>query len=160
MNDQVAVRVGNRGADFAKKFQTFWDRERLFVAILVDRQPIDVFHHKVRQPVLCRSAVQQSRDVWMIEPRQNLPLVPKMSQHGVSVRAAFDQFDRNLLTILVVGTLGEKHRAHSAATEFANNAVTIDQFSGRKIVSLKTLGRKKAIPILKGNLPISMRLEQ
>ena len=107
MNDKMPVRVGNRGADFAKQFQPFDNGERVRVAVLVDRKSFDVFHDEIGKAVPRRPAVEQPRNVRVIEAGQNLPLVAEMAQDRIGVHAAFDQLDRNLLLVFGVGALGQ-----------------------------------------------------
>ena len=66
----MPMRVGDRGADLAEELQPLGDVERSAVAVLVDRLPFDVLHHEVRQAVLGRAAVEQARDVRVIEARR------------------------------------------------------------------------------------------
>ena len=52
-----------------------------------------------------RAAVEQARDVRMVEAREDLPLVAQLA-HRVAGRDAADDLDRDLLVELVVGALG------------------------------------------------------
>ncbi len=79
--------------------------------------PFDVLHDEIRQAVLGRVAVQQARDVRVIEAREDLPLVAEAAQHGLRIHAALDELDRDLLLVLPVGAPGEIDRAHAAAAD-------------------------------------------
>ena len=117
MDDGTAVRVGDRGAHLAKELQPPGDVERVLVAILVDRQPLDVLHDEVRQAVLGRAAVEQPRDVRVIEASEDLALVAEAAQHRLRIHAALDELDRDLFLVLAVGAPREIDRAHSAAAD-------------------------------------------
>ena len=54
----MAVRINHRCANLAEKFQSFTKGETLRIAILVDRNAFDIFHHEIRQPVFGRAAVE------------------------------------------------------------------------------------------------------
>ena len=62
----------------------------------------------------------------MIEAGEDLPFIPKMAQHRIRVHAALDDLDRDLLFVLLVGTLGQINRTHSAAAKLTNHAVWPD----------------------------------
>src|SRR5688572_27560550 len=97
MDDGAAMRVGDGGAGLAKELKPVGYRQRVLVAILVDRQALDVLHDEIRQAVLSGVAIEQACDVRMIETGEDLPLVAETAQHGFRIHAALDELDRGLL---------------------------------------------------------------
>ena len=91
------------------------------VAVGGDRLAFDVLHHEVRQAVVGRAAVDQARDVRMIELRQDLPFGAEAPQNVIRIEAAPDEFERDLLAVFVVGPGGEIDRAKSAPADLADD---------------------------------------
>ena len=77
VNDQIGMRILNRGTDLAKQLQPLGGREPLRIAELIERFALDEFHHEIRPPIPRRAAVQQPRDVRVIQSRQDLTLRAK-----------------------------------------------------------------------------------
>ena len=119
----MLMRVMDGGANSLKEFQSLLCVESVLIAMVVDRQPLDVLHHQVRPIFFRRAAVEQARDVGMIERRQNLSLVAKATHDKVRVHAAANQLDCDLLSILIIIAFAEINRAHAAASELANDFV-------------------------------------
>ena len=90
------------------------------VAVFIKRNPFDIFHDKIGKAALGHAAVEEAGNVGMIEVCQDLALIAEMPEHGISVHAAFDQFDSDTLFILLVGTLSQIDRAHAAAADLFN----------------------------------------
>ena len=103
MDDEVLVRVGHGCADFAEQIEPLLVCELMAVAIGRKRLALDVFHDEVGQAVVGRAAIDQPRDVRMIELRQNLALVAEAAQDVVRIEPALDELDRDFLPVLVVG---------------------------------------------------------
>lgn len=116
MNDEMLMRVLHGGADLPKKLQAFAHVELLLLAILIQRQPFDVFHHEVRSPVFGCAAVEQTRDVRMVQIGQNLPFVLEAALQFFAAGA--HQLDGDLLLELIVSAFGQPDRAHSAVRDF------------------------------------------
>ena len=120
------MRVGHRGADLQEDLQPLIDREATRLAILVDRQTVDVLHHEIREALAARAAVKQPRDVRMLESREDLALVSKALQHGVAIHAALDELDGGAHLELRIVALAKKDGAHAAATQLAHDAIRAD----------------------------------
>ena len=80
------------------------------VAVEVDGLALDVLHHEVGTAGLGGPAVQQSRDPWVLEGRQDLPLldearVPALARGG-------GDLDRDPLPVSVVVPHGEVDDSH------------------------------------------------
>ena len=133
VDDGAAMRIGDGRAHLAKELQPFGDVECLLVAIVVDRQPLDVLHDEVRQAVLGRVAVEQARDVRVIEAGEDLPLVAEAAQHGLRVHAALDELDGDLLLVLAVGAPREIDRAHPAAADPLQDLPVADDLADQAV---------------------------
>src|SRR5207248_3651126 len=129
VDDGVAMRVTDRGAGFAEKLQSLSNQQIVRIAILIDRHAFDVLHDKIRQSIFGHAAVEQARDVRVIEAGQDLSFVAEMAQHRIGVHAPLDQLDRDTLLILLIRALGQINRAHPATAEFAQDAVWPDQLA-------------------------------
>ena len=90
MDDEVAMRVGHRVADLREQFETLVQRSVARVAVVEQRNAVDVLHHRVRTAIRRHAAVEQARDAGMIQPRENLPL-------GVEARLLADRLEAQQL---------------------------------------------------------------
>ena len=113
MHDQPLMRELHRAADFLEQAQARIERQRALVAVRVDRLALDVFHDEIRLAARRRAAVEQARDVRMLQRREDLPLAREVREH-LGVGHAADQLDRGALLEMSVGALGEIDRAHAA----------------------------------------------
>ena len=123
MNDQVLMRIGDRRAHLAEELQALGRGQRIRVAVGVNRFALHVLHDEVGQSVIGRSAVDQARDVRMIELRQNLPFIAKPAEDVLGVEPAPNELDRNLLAIFVVRSRGQIDCAQAAPANFADDLV-------------------------------------
>ena len=97
--------------------------ELLGVAVLVDGLALDELHHVVRQAVVGRAAIEQARDVGMIEAGQDLPLVPESPQDEIGIHAPLDDLDGDLLPEMIVSANSPVHRPHAPAADLFDDAV-------------------------------------
>ena len=82
MDDEVLVRVLHRVADRAEQLEPLARRQLPASSqYSVDRLAVDVLHHEVGLPVVGRAAVEEPRDVRVLEPGQDLPLARKRAPH-------------------------------------------------------------------------------
>ena len=72
------------------------------------------------------AAVEQPRDVGMVERRENLSLGAEAVVIDLGVEAGAQQLERDLLLERAVGALGEEHARHAAAADLANDAIRAD----------------------------------
>ena len=126
MHYQMPVRVSRGLAHLLEEPQPRRHVEPSLAAIFINRRARDVFHHEVGHSVFGRAAVEQPRDVGVIERGQNLPLGAKTAQHLVAFRSAFEELDGDLFFILPVGALGQIDRAHAAAPQLTQDAMGAD----------------------------------
>src|SRR5215217_2562193 len=133
MNHCVTMCVGDRGAHVTKKFQSFSDRESMFVAILIDWQPFDVLHYEIRQAVLGCAAVEEARDIRMIEAGEYLSLVTEVAKHRIGIHATLDQLNSDPFFVLFVGTLSQIHAAHPTGADPSQDFVVTDRLADQRI---------------------------
>ena len=74
MHDEVAVRVLDRLQHLLKQRQACGEIEPLLARVHGERHAIDEVHHAVRVAVGEHAAIQQARDVGMLEVSQDAPL--------------------------------------------------------------------------------------
>ncbi len=141
VNDQVLMCVLHSGAYADEEFESLGDVEVILVAVSVDRRAINVLHHQVRPSVGGGASVEQARDVGMVKIRQHLAFVSKAGEDLVGVHAAFDQLDRNLLVVLLVGAFGEPDRAHPPGAQQPLEAVGTDKLIAHGVVLRHLLRR-------------------
>ena len=90
------MRVGDRRAHLAEKLQTLGRGQRVRLAVGVDRFAAHVLHDEVGKAVVGRPAVDQARDVRVIEMRQDLSLGPEVPEDLRGIESSPNEFDRNL----------------------------------------------------------------
>src|SRR4030095_14832638 len=64
-----------------------------------------------------------TRDVWMLELREDLPLATEAANQIVFAERRCDNLDRDLFGELVVCARGEIHGAHTATADLAHDAI-------------------------------------
>src|SRR5579864_5677000 len=114
MNHQVLVSVLHRRTHLAKQIEALHGGKLSRIAILIDRLALYVFDHQVRLALFSRTAVEEPRDIGMIEVSQNLAFGFESAYQKIRVKAGSDQLDRYLFVVLVVRTHGLVDRAHAA----------------------------------------------
>ena len=77
------------------------------------------------------AAVEEPRDVRVLEHREDAPLFAKPADHHGAGQAAPDELDRDLLIEFAVGALGEEHGTHAAVPELAHDSVRTDAAAGQ-----------------------------
>ena len=126
MDDQIPVRVGHRAAHDQEHAQPIGERQLVPVAVAVDGLALDELHHDVGRAVVGRAAVEEPRDVRMLEAGEDLPLPPEVADRVVAGAADRDDLDRDPLAVLIVGARGQIDDAHPAVAELAEHAVGAD----------------------------------
>ena len=161
VDDQVLVRVLNRGADVPEELQARGGVEPVRVAVVDDRLSFDVFHGEVRPAVRRAAAVEKAGDERVLEAGENLTFVPEAADDAVGVHAALEHLDRDALLERVIVADAKIHGAHAAVTDLSNQAVRaktsllpgIGRNTGRRVgtgVGGKLTGRK--------NIPAAMSI--
>ena len=131
MHDEILMRVVHGFADALHQTQTGLERQMCVGAIAIQRDPVDVLHHEVRQPMLVGAAVEQTRDAGMIEPRQRPALLLEARQDLLGVEAAPQQLDRDTL-FEHVDARRQVDDPHAAAADLALEHVRTEAPAGRR----------------------------
>ena len=126
MNHQALMRVLDRRADTEKQLQALSDRRPVRATELVDRRAVDELHHEIRDAAVGGAAVEEARDVRVIQTRENLALPAEALNDSGRVESRAHQLQRDLLLVLAIGANGREHFAHAAATELRNDVVRPD----------------------------------
>jgi hypothetical protein len=139
VDDEIPVRVLHRGGDKREEIEPLRHRRAMFLAPSGDREPLDVLHREERASVVRRAAIQEPRDVGMLEPGEDLPLAEEAGHGLIRVEAAFQELDRDGLLELTVDARGEIDTPHAAATDLRVEAIGTDAGpgevrSGRQVV--------------------------
>src|SRR5438128_2121297 len=132
MDDQVLMRVLNRRANRAKELKPFSSIELVCIRILNNWLARDILHDEVRQVGFGSPAVEQSRDVWMIQVRKYLTFVAKTLDDEIRVHAALDELDGYAFGEVLVIALSQIDGAHAAASNLANNFVEPDALTDHR----------------------------
>jgi hypothetical protein len=129
VHDQVLVRVLHRIADRREQAQAGAQVQFPFTAVVGDRPSLDVFQDEVGNARRRQAAVDQARDVRVLQMREDLPFLAEALQQAEG--GVGQQFDRDALFEMAVGALGQQHDAHAAAPEFAHDAPHADAVAER-----------------------------
>jgi hypothetical protein len=113
-------------ADLDEQAQPIVDRHAPLGAVHVDRRAFDVLHHEVRRAVLARAAVEHTRDVRVLELREQAALAAETLQHLRAVEPGAQQLERRALFEVAALAPREVHRAHAAAAQPAFDAPRAD----------------------------------
>ena len=117
VDDVVIVRVLHGVENAQAQAEPLGRAEAMLVRVAIDRNARDVLHDEVRQALRRGAAVEEARDVWMVQGREDLAFVAKAPDHELGVHAAANHLERDVVLELVVGAAGEIDRAHAAAPE-------------------------------------------
>src|SRR5262249_7986961 len=122
-----------------KELHALADVEIVSVTILVDLRPLDVLHDEVRQAVVGGAAIEERRDIRVLQLGENLALSAESLQDEVGGHAAAHELDGHAALVVVVVALGKMDRAHSAASELADQAVMAHAltFAARLVVLIE-----------------------
>src|SRR5260370_20818354 len=92
MDNQILVGVMHGGAYDLEQSEAGGNIEPMLVAIGIDGDAIDILHDDVSCAVRQRAAVQQMRDIRMIQLREDLPLDLEAGFHPAPLSAAPPHF--------------------------------------------------------------------
>ncbi len=123
MHDEILVGIMNRRANRLKQLQPRIDIEPVRIAKDIDGHAVDIFHDDIGAAVGQGAAVQEMRNIRMIELGQYLALQLEARVHGDRKGAAMHDLDGNLLFELGIGSLGKINLAHPAGTQGAQHPV-------------------------------------
>jgi hypothetical protein len=133
VDDQVAVGVGDAGADLQQQRDPFVHGGAALGAVPVDRDALHEFHHQVEQMVGRGPGIEEPRDIGMLEARQQLPLAHEPVAHREKTRR--QELHGHALGKRAVASLGQVHRAGAAGAEEPQEPIGTDdparQIAGR-----------------------------
>src|SRR5215472_9725582 len=96
------------------------------VTVIRNRQAFHQFHHQVGSPARDGAAVEQMCDIRMIEAGEDLPFIPEALNQEPGIVACTEQFDGNLLAVLIIGAERAIHFTHSADSDLLDGLVGTD----------------------------------
>ena len=116
---RLACACSHRAAGLVEQLEARRDRQPAPIAVLGERRATHELHREIGPAVLGDAAVEQPRDVGVLEARQDLALAHEALAHRVRADAAPDQLERHLLLERAVGAFGEVDGPHAAAADLA-----------------------------------------
>ncbi len=122
MNHQVLMRELHRRAHLAEELQTRLNAQAPGVAVSVDALALDVLHDQVGTPVF-RAGVVQTRDVGMLESRQDAGFGLEALAHGRRPERTLHDLERHRAVEATVGAFAEVDGAHTAPTDLAEHPI-------------------------------------
>jgi hypothetical protein len=132
VDHKVLVRVLHGLTDVDEQLEALLDGEVTGVAVRVDRLTLDELHREVRQPVSGQSSVDEMRDAWMLEQRQDAPFLDKASQYCLTRPDVPHELECHALLEFCALSFGEIHDAHAAGAELAEDAEWADALRSRR----------------------------
>ena len=122
MDDQVFVGAIDGLAHLTEEPDARREIEMVRVAVSRDRLALHVLHHEVGH-ALRRAAVDQPRDVRMLERGQDLPFETESFPQLRRVAVPRRNFQRDGLLVLEVVADRLEHQAHAAVSDLADDAI-------------------------------------
>jgi hypothetical protein len=122
------------------------------VTICVDGRAFDVIHDQERHPIFGGASVEQLYDIGMVERGESLTLVPKTPEQIGVAQTGRNDFNRNLFSVLIVGTSGQIDSSHATLPDTAKNLVGTDTLIYRRGFADGRLncGRNRHRPLVRG----------
>ena len=130
VHDQAPLRRVHGLAARLHEPQPLLERGACLPAMLRDRHALDELHHEVGTPVRF-AAVEQARDVGVIEPREHLTFLQEPPPDALRVDPALQELQGDALLELAVAPLGDPDLSHAAAAEQRDQHVGTDGFARR-----------------------------
>ena len=126
MDDQPLVGELDGGTDLHEEAEAFGDRQVRLATVVVDGLALDVLHDEVGHAAGHGAAVDQPRDVGVIELREDLPLALEPRDAVLDAEAEPDHLDRRPALERLVHALGQVDGAHAAAADAPQDPVRPD----------------------------------
>src|SRR5687767_8182267 len=104
----------------------------MLVAVAVDRLPLDILHREPGHALRGNAAIEEPRDMWVLERCDDLPLLEEPLEQVVRTDSTTRELERCALPELPVVALSEVHRAHPAASDLANDPVWANTLLDRR----------------------------
>ena len=134
MDDQVLMRVGHSRAHLAEKLDSLGRLKVVAVAKGPQWFALYILHHEEGQAIVARPAIEQPRDIRMVELGQNLALIAEPAQNVLRIEATPDQFERDLLSVFIVGARREIDGAQSTPANFTDDLVSAKTPTGESVL--------------------------
>ncbi len=132
VDDEAPVRGVHRVAARRDQVQALVERESVLADELRDRLAFDQFQHEIRTAVR-RPAVEQPRDVGMVEAGEELPLLHEAPPDSLGVDPFAQQLQGDALLVLAVAPLGDPDLAHASTSEQGDENVGADRLARRAV---------------------------
>jgi hypothetical protein len=123
VDDKPLVSVLDSSTNVAKKTQPMRNVQLMLIAVTVNGNPFNQFHHEIRGSFIRRATIHQPRDVGMVKTGQNLSLVAEAFEQGHCIPAATYYLDRHLFRVLTVCPDGAIHLSHPTTPKFRDDVV-------------------------------------
>ena len=130
MHDELRMRVGDRVGNHSEQRSPRMDIERVMACIRGYRLTVHVIHDIERSAVRGHSPIDQAHDVRVIQPREDASLLQKAAQDCVSIHAAFEHLDGDLLLVGAIGTFGQPDHAHATLAQESQQSIRSCQAIG------------------------------
>jgi hypothetical protein len=98
-------------------------RQIALAAILVDGLSLDEVHDQIRQALIRTAAIENPRNVGMIETREQALFRLEALEQELAVVSRPQNLDGHFLVILIIGTDGTEDFAHPPAAQLPDNAI-------------------------------------
>src|SRR5262249_21378582 len=115
--------------DLQKQLESLMRRQLLLDCESRNRCTNDVVHDEVGETIISCACIEQSRDVWMIEPCQDLTFCLEAAQNFSGIRSSTQYFDRDLFLKLAISSFCQENCAHSASAKFTDDYIRSDALS-------------------------------
>lgn len=132
MDDEAPMRHCHGVGDRDQQLEAGAQRGAARPAPLSQGLALDSLESEVRSPIGGDAAVEEARDIGVLEAGENLPFAQEAPEDLFGVHAAFEELQRHELVELTVRALGLPDFTHAAASEQGAQAVGSDPVSGRR----------------------------
>ena len=130
MHDEIAMCRLDGARDLDDQADPLLDAELRAIAVEIDRDAFDVLEHEVGQATAIDSAIEQVRDVGMVEPGEDPALLFEAANGLGGARGARQHFERGALLEAAVGPGDEIDQPHAAAADRLHDRPGADRLAG------------------------------
>ena len=124
MDHQPLVRVFHCRADLEEQRQALAQWQRVILAPAIDAVALDIFHRDERLAIGTDAAIQQVRDVGVLQHGQDAAFFGHARRQAGALRlAAVEQLQCHRLPGIAIVAFGQIHHAHAAFADQPDDAV-------------------------------------
>src|SRR5204863_8367181 len=127
-------------ADLQKQLQSLTRRQPLRDCKPSHRGADNVVHEEVGQTIVRYACIEQPRDIWVIEPSQDLAFRSEAAQDLSRVGASIQYLDRNLFLKLTISALCQENGSHPAMAKFTDDEIRAHALSAARRLLLPESG--------------------